>query len=263
MRRAPSLRRLRLEHHARWLLWFRDGPPTNLAVSPGALAKIRAGMLRDPRPLARPVVVIAGYADPGIYSALVARELRRLTSRSRADFLLPTINPFVDIAASGARAARQVRAALADRGLDPGTPVDMVGMSMGGLVCRTAASALVEDPLEIARLFTLGTPHRGAEIAAAISPSTASSQMRPGSAFLGRLDACPVPDETYCFTAAGDTVIGADRGVAPGATAYRLPGRPGEDHLSIMADPIALVEIARRLRGEPGVLVPDEHGESH
>ena len=256
MARPPSLRRLRLRHHARWLLWFRDAPSSNLEVTLGSLAKIRSHMLANPAELERPVVVIAGYADPGLYTTLVARELRRLTSRSKADFILPTINPFADIAESGARAAAQVQRALADRGLDPGSPVDMVGMSMGGLVSRAAGSGLVEDPITIARLFTLGTPHRGAEIADRISPSVASTQMRPGSAFLRGLDAYPVPSETFCFTTPGDTVIGPERGVARGATEYRLPGRPGEDHLHIMADPLALMEIARRLRAEPGVLTP-------
>lgn len=258
MRRVRSLRRLRLAHHARWLLWFRESPPTNLAVPVSALARARDQMLTTPKPLDRPVVVIAGFADPGLYAALVARELCRLTSRTKPDFILPTINPFADITQSGARVAAQVRSRLATRGLDPDSPVDMVGMSMGGLVARTSGSGLIDEPLKIRNLFTLGTPHRGAQIADTISPSTASDQMRPGSDFLQRLDSHPVPEHTHCFTMQGDKVIGPDSGVARGATEYRLPGRPGEDHLHIMADPLALMHIARLLRHEPGVLAPHD-----
>ena len=262
MSRSRSLRRLRLAHHARWLLWFRESSPVNLSVSRAALSKIRSHVLTTPVELQRPVVIIAGFADPGVYSSLVARELRRMTSRSKRDFILPTSNPFADIVESGARVAAQGRGALEDRGLDPSTPVDMVGMSMGGLVCRTSGSSLIECPIVIERLFTLGTPHLGAEIADHISPSVASSQMRPGSDFLERLGSQGIPSETMCFMMSGDTIIGAQRGVAPNATEYRLPGRPGEDHLHIMGDPLALLHIARSLRGEQGVLDPEHHDRS-
>ncbi|MEM6751350.1 MAG: hypothetical protein AAF612_12860, partial [Planctomycetota bacterium] len=76
--------------------------------------------------------------------------------------------------------------------------VDVVGFSMGGLVARYAAlpprpeHATDKDgelpTLRIARLFTVATPHRGAQLAPIPPLHARVVAMRPGSEFLSYLD---------------------------------------------------------------------------
>src|SRR6185369_10092730 len=81
--------------------------------------------------------------------------------------------------------------------------VDVVGVSMGGLVARWAAlppadrfrEGAAHNPgatgkrLRIRNLYTLGTPHRGAILANLIAPDPIARDMRAGSGFLRTLDA--------------------------------------------------------------------------
>lgn len=88
--------------------------------------------------------------------------------------------------------------------------VNLVGYSMGGLVVR--AAALVDPRLRIRRAVFLHSPHRGSFVAWAL-PLPACRDMRPGSAFLRRLDNAPwhIPAmATWCW---------ADLMVFPGASA--------------------------------------------
>ena len=68
--------------------------------------------------------------------------------------------------------------------------VDVVAISMGGLIARYAAMPLPDDSrqLRIRRLFTISTPHRGAKLAALPTFDQRQIDMRPGSAFLASLD---------------------------------------------------------------------------
>jgi pimeloyl-ACP methyl ester carboxylesterase len=87
---------------------------------------------------------------------------------------------FEPIAATAARLVAAVRAC--------GGPVHLVGFSMGGLVVREAVR---QDPgLPVRRAVFLHAPHRGS-LAALLLPLPATRDMRPGSAFLRRLEASP------------------------------------------------------------------------
>ena len=78
------------------------------------------------------------------------------------------------------------------------TEVDVVGFSMGGLVSRHAALPLDDGArgahgptrrLKIRRLFTIATPHRGANWAPLGVFNSLAQSMRHGSPLLQRLDA--------------------------------------------------------------------------
>jgi len=67
-------------------------------------------------------------------------------------------------------------------------PVNLVGYSMGGLVIR---EAFRQSPgLKIRRVALLNSPHNGS-VAAFLMPLSACRDMRPGSAFLKRLNSTP------------------------------------------------------------------------
>lgn len=87
---------------------------------------------------------------------------------------------FVSIEAMGRKLADDLR------GLDG--PFRLVGYSMGGIVIREAMRQAPE--LQLQRAVLLNSPHSGT-IVAHLLPISACKEMRPGSAFLRRLDAAP------------------------------------------------------------------------
>ncbi|HET9444501.1 MAG TPA: alpha/beta fold hydrolase, partial [Acidimicrobiales bacterium] len=86
-------------------------------------------------------------------------------------------------------AAALLAAQLDDLGrLHPGVPLDVVAHSQGGLVAR--AALLHHRPAGVATLVTLGTPHRGTDLATAAAGIAATG---PGHALLRAAGALPVP----------------------------------------------------------------------
>ena len=135
-------------------------------------------------------------------------------------------------------------------------PVDVVGFSMGGLIARYAAMA--EDRagrparrLKVARLFTVSTPHLGARMAWTSPLEAPARDMRPGSAFLARLDEA-LPDPGYELVAYGrnrDATVGWPRAAPEGRTLHWVPSPWWQrGHADAKKDPRILADIARRLR---------------
>ena len=99
-------------------------------------------------------------------------------------------------------------------------PLNFVGYSMGGLVIRECLRIAPELPA--ARAAFLHCPHRGSLIAHAFAMLPACREMRPGSAFLARLeasdwripslatwcafDAMVVPGRSACWSKASATM---------------------------------------------------------
>ena len=207
-------------------------------------------MAAAPVPLARPVLVLAGYRAWSVMPRTVASWLRCMTG-ARPDRFASLAYPWsTDFPAIVARAA-----ALAESRWS-GEEIDVVGVSMGGLVARAAAAGIgLPHSLRIRRLFTLGTPHQGAKLAALIAPDAAARDMRPGSAFLARLDAA-LPDAGYeliCYTRLHDSFVGASRTFPRSTSPHWVSGTWILSHLTISSDPRILIDIARRLRGEPPI----------
>ncbi|HLL46168.1 MAG TPA: alpha/beta fold hydrolase, partial [Longimicrobiaceae bacterium] len=156
--------------------------------------------------------------DPSQNGREVFRHLNDHTEfASRADYwryTYPTFNSLDDAALDLATHLRNQFMGRSD--------VVLVGHSMGGLVARRAAQLLNGGSVQIARVITLGTPHRGSEAASpgffapvswlsAWAISTAGSRdLRPGSAFLNRLNSA-AEDETRTYSFAGSL----ERGLLP------------------------------------------------
>jgi len=209
----------------------------------------------SPKHLQRPVLVIGGYLDFGVTPSLVRSELRAVTADDRiAPVALFDCNDFDD--------CREKVIAAVDRAFptkDPEftTPVDVIGVSMGGLAARYAAAP---DPagkshrrLKIARLFTISSPHQGAVMAILPTFHKLVLQMRHGSDFLGCLDQarCGREYEIFPYVRLNDGWVGESNAAPPGQVPWWVPNPFLQgSHLGAAADPRILADIARRLRGE-------------
>lgn len=228
-----------------------DNPRTGIGGLGPAREELRR-MAASPGMLERPLLVMSGYRATRQLSAALAADLGRLfTSAAR-------IVPVSFFSASSFDAAcGVVRAVLEREGLAD-QELDIVGVSMGGLVGRTLALP-GEGHVRVRRLFTLCTPHRGARLAEVLAPDPAAIAMVGGSAHLARLDdALPSAQyELVCYARTRDWWVGTDRCAPPGHEAIVLETPPASlGHLLCSRDPRAQADIGRRLRSEPPWLAP-------
>jgi pimeloyl-ACP methyl ester carboxylesterase len=135
--------------------------------------------------------------------------------------------------------------------------VDVIGMSLGGLVARYAAApsrdAKHPRQLKIARLFTISSPLGGATLAQALGFTDFHRDMQPGSKFImtvAQSDA-DAKYELYEYVHLHDEVVGEQYAAIPGTRAWWLSTPPLiSPHFAAMIDDRILADIARRLRGE-------------
>lgn len=221
----------------------------------------------SPKTLERPVVVLAGYINPGLSSWWVGRKIRKLTGEER----VLEVSFFWSFQFDTCR--RQVIEAVdaAFPSDDPlwTTEVDVVGLSMGGLVARYAAAPFhdfdhadgesAEDDmttsrrLKIARLFTLGTPHRGANMAALPSVHPLHRAMRKESGWMKDITRSfrDAEYEVFPYVSLYDSVIGAANAAPFGQTPWWIAHGPMRiDHAAGTLDSRFHADIALRLRGE-------------
>lgn len=211
-------------------------------------------MRESPRPLDRPLVVLGGIYDPGIASSSVADHLRRVTTDD---------DRVLSVSFFGQGTFERCRDRLLER-LDQAFPsddasatveVDVIGISMGGLVARYAALPNEDGRrrLRIHRLFTISTPHRGAALAGLPTIDRRAIDMRRGSAFLARLDEHLGEGEypIIPYARLDDAVVGEANAAPTGQDAWWVANIPGSfSHMFAMHDPRILADIARRVRGE-------------
>jgi len=240
--------------------------PVTLAEARRALKRMRA----EPRALERPLLVLGGFLELGLSQAFLRRRFHRLTGDDRiagVSFML--CRTFDE--------CRRRAIAAVDRelpGSDPlqTTEVDIVGISMGGIVARYAALRSENADarrLRIARLFTISSPHLGAYRARLPAVNQLQRDMRADSAFIRRLNrpenapAFPV----FPYVRLGDHTVGAANAAPPGMTAWWVPDVPLQPpHSGAVVDARIIADIARRLRGEepfataPPAPVPAEVG---
>ena len=216
-------------------------------------------MKAEPKPLERPLVVLGGYCDPGIASSHLRKEFRRLTGDKRV------VGVSFLFCGDFDACKREVIAAV-DKAFpndDPTwtTEVDVIGVSMGGLVARYAAAP---DPflpdgrrLRVARMFTISTPHRGASLAAMPTLNTLQLGMRANSKFLRSLERREAKRsdnpkyELYPYVRLGDVIVGAENAAPAGQNPLWVPAEAFQDsHMLAMLDARIIADVARRLRGE-------------
>ncbi len=223
-------------------------------VSPPDLASAVSDMRAEPVRLERPVLVLSGWRSPALVSLAMAERLAVMTSGRSEDFF-PLAYPLSgDIREIVRRVANETASKYPGESSERTAEVDVVAHSMGGLVARAGACGMIQGAprLRIARLFTLGTPHRGAKLARAIAPDAAAKAMRPGSSFLAELDErlADAEFELTCYAHLNDRWVGATHCAPPGMEPIWTAGTRAFSHFSVTEDRRILADIARRLRGE-------------
>lgn len=211
-------------------------------------------MRQNPKPLQRPVVVAAGFLDPGVISRDVARRLGQVTSE---DAQITSISFFwaFSFDACRDRLIEHVQRKYPSDDPNLTTEVDIIGFSMGGLVARHAATPREDGPqLNMKRLFTIGTPHRGARMAPLAPFDPRVRDMKAESAFIARLDEDLAHGryEVFPYVRTRDAVVGEWNAAPPGRDPWWVPNKPWSlSHNMAGADERIIADIARRLRGEP------------
>src|SRR5687768_5687094 len=216
-----------------------------------ALREMRKSRVR----LARPLVILGGFSDPGIGSSAMRSTMRRLFDDGEGRRILAVnftgTRTFEDCRR---RVIRAVNEAFPSDDPKQTAEVDVIGLSMGGLVARFAADESGSAPrLRVARLFTIASPLRGANAASSyrVVLTSMHRDMRAGSALLRRLNGRPPNYPLHAYTRLDDRVVGEAFAAPAGQSAWWLDnGLLEHAHLSAMRDPRILADIARRLRGE-------------
>ncbi len=219
----------------------------------GVIARETARMRAAPVGLERPVVILKGWRAFDSNARVLRDRLRRLIEPGSGMIRHYNYGSTLGIARIARRVAAEVRADFPGCG-----EFDVIGVSMGGLLGRWIA---MEGLLRVERLFTVVTPHGGAQLATFTFPLDVSTMnMRAGSALLGELDEALEdesrrPGRIVTYTRTRDVWVGSRNTVIRGpgecveGRVVRTP-RFGLAHLRATGDPLIAVDIARRLRGE-------------
>jgi len=233
-----------------------DNPAFPLTIE-DARSELEA-MGEAPAHVVRPVLVLGGWGDPGIAVGNLERELRAVVadpeSVSARDFFfastIPAAREWAIAHALDAFAGGDEEALYAMQ-------FDIVGFSMGGLVARAVAApptnADGRPALDVQRIFTISTPHKGAKAAVLPSFDPKIRAMRAGSPFLDRLDAKleRAAYELVCYVRLSDGIVGPENAAPDGFALHWVPNEAYEfSHFNAASDERILADIARRLRNE-------------
>ena len=243
--------------------------------------------LAPPRPAGRRrVVLVAGLGSTSSRAAVDEVDTAGLgyahADRVRFSYRGGTVaeQPYgaadtgVDIDQSGRRLRELLERIHAE---DPGVPVDVIAHSQGGMVVRSALGP--RAPPGVERVTTLGSPHRGADLAtgvallalskngeralkvgsilarAGVAPIDprweAVAQLAETSDFVRELNRRPVP-EGVAFTsiaARADVVVAAPRSHLAGATNVVVSVPDLDDHNALPGSDVAHREMALALAG--------------
>ncbi|HEY8667237.1 MAG TPA: hypothetical protein VIL86_11260 [Tepidisphaeraceae bacterium] len=237
-----------------------SNPSFNLSVPDGQRALQQ--MRRNPKPLQHPLIIISGFADPGVASGVLKPRFEKLSGDDRMLGLSFAFSTSFDAARE--KLIKAVDARFPTDDPEQTTEVDVIAVSMGGLVARhaaapTATTRPAQDTrrLRIRRLFTISSPHRGAVLASFPTFNSMHKDMRPGSPFLTALNATPLDYEIIPYVRLGDNIVGAANAAPPGMTPWWVPNQPLENaHAGAFDDSRILADIARRLRGEASFTKP-------
>ncbi len=142
----------------------------------------RALLVGDVEAAGTPIVLVHGMLDNRAVFTVLRRQLRR-----RGFDRVVTVNysPLTnDIRAAAVELGAEIEALVATTGYER---VHVVGHSLGGLIARYYVQRLGGDA-RVHTLVTLGTPHRGSELARLL-PVRLGRQLSPGSSLYRELDA--------------------------------------------------------------------------
>ena len=248
--------------------------PAFPTTTPEAIQTLRR-LASAPVTLHRPVLLLNGYHGPDFQVLVLKEQLRRHTTGPSGDWLAISYFAASDLPTMVRKVMGCVHKRWPELQTSPGetsprtVPLDVVAISIGGIVAKLAAVGLnsvglrpvgfggPELPrLNIARLFTLATPHQGARLADKIAPDPAASAVKFGSPFLANLHTAWTADEhlraveQVCYTRLDDQWVGATRAAPLGQLPIWLEGCGPASHATVSRDPRILADLALRLRGE-------------
>ncbi len=202
----------------------------------------------------RPLVLVSGYGD--IFGLKMCQARDWLSAVYQPDQLLIVAHPLF----SSFDVERDQLIARIDEAFGPGSDsvqtveVDIIGFSMGGLISRYAALPVdARRRVNVKRLFTISTPHRGAAWANRWFPDALVRDMHRESAFMASLNTptYSVDYELTCYVRTGDLIVGAANASPGGAELWWLPNAPfTNSHSDAAKDPRIIADIARRLMHE-------------
>lgn len=215
-------------------------------------------MEADPKPLARPVIVLSGIYDPGVNSRAIVERMAAVTT-SADSFVVVSFNGASSFDQCAERVIAAVEAQWPSVNENETAEVDVIASSMGGLVARCAAiSPEADSPrnrkrLKIARLFTISTPHRGAKLAIRNFPDQRIADMHCKSPFIEDVASQEgLEYELIPYVRLDDFVVGDENAAPPDRHPWWVPNDLFKSaHMESNDDPRILADIARRLRGEP------------
>lgn len=237
--------------------------PAHNPTYPATKAEIRAELDRmraQPTGLERPVLVLSGWRSPPGTAAFIAGRIEALTGAADEQVAVMSYPLASDITPLGDRVVAFVDEHWPSDDPAGTTEVDVVAISMGGLVARWAASDRGEGSrrLRINTLYTLATPHRGAALAEHIRIDAAARQMHAGSDFLQHLDEALARDgyEVVPYAVLRDGWVGATNTAPPGMDPIWVRGRLILSHHLIALDERIAADLALRLRGAPPLASP-------
>lgn len=230
-----------------------DNPdfPVSFEELPDEFERMRS----QPTVPVRPLLVLAGYHAWKLSVRSLASRMNALVGGPGDMYHAMAYTLDTDIPTIARKVVAEVERRWPHGEAHRTTEIDVIAVSMGGLVARTAATLPLENAskrLKIARLFTLATPHRGATLTRMGTFDQAARDMRPGSAFLDRLNA-QLPTSKYeliCYTRLNDNWVGATNTAPPGREPIWVSGTRLLSHVTITMEPRIIADIARRLRGE-------------
>ena len=222
-------------------------------LSVDAARDAKAEMRDSPVAPERPIVLAAGYYDPGLIVGRLRRDLQAMLDDD-AEILTVTFVTAFGFEQCRDRLVNVVEERWPSESDETTVEVDVVAYSMGGLVSRYAAMPRSDGrQLRIARLFTISTPHRGARLAGLPTLDSRVRDMRSESAFLQSLDEHLEVSgyELYCYVRLNDFIVGEQNAAPPNMEPWWVPNVPfGLGHIGAVNDPRIQADIARRLRGE-------------
>jgi triacylglycerol lipase len=213
-----------------------------------------------------PVVLLPGWhGDPGSFDAMVPA-LERAGLRAVAVGYSPSADGQHIPEVASAVVGPAIEAALVRLGYPAGSPVDIVGYSMGGLVARSLIEKAGWAP-RVRNLVMLGTPNHGT--VAAWVPSTVGgfgrwnatgADMRPGSAFLRSMGTAEPAGERYVAIGGApawlpvryDGLVPSESPFLTGDEHYLVPAHHG----ALPRDPQALALTIAALGYRPPDLPP-------
>lgn len=227
----------------------------SLPVSMHQAGEVLDEMEKSPRRPPRPIVLVGPFRGPGLACWYVKR---RLASRLCEPVFVSSSCPLACSLESCSDALiREVEEQLPCDDREWTREVDVIGLSMGGLVARLAAAPAHPDHprkrLRIARLFTISSPHTGAALAPFFFWDPLAWDLWPSAAtfeWLGRLEGTP-SYPIHGYVRLGDWIVGASHAIPPGGQMWWLSDRwfvPS--HIGAHLDDRILADILRRLRGE-------------